>query len=98
MDVEALADPHIALPRRDQPLGGGEILGRRHLQIVLAAGNQQRRQPGRLGDRGIVGQLLPGGGAVRGQDRVEVKALRRLRPPQPGTVDRLRIDPAVDAA
>ena len=63
--VETLADTHITLPRRDQPLGRGEVIGRRHLQVRLAAGNDQRRDPGRLGDRGIVGQRLPGRLAMR---------------------------------
>ena len=50
MHVEALADPHIAEPRCEQPFGGGQVLGRRHLEIVLAAGDQRRasgRQPRR---------------------------------------------------
>ncbi len=75
--------------RGEQPLGSGEILRCRDLQIVLAAFDDQRRHAGGLGDRGIVGQRPPGRGAMRGEDRVEMKALRRLRPPQSGTVDGL---------
>ncbi len=85
--VKPLPDAHIAPPRRDQPLGGGEVFRRRQLQIVLAAGDQQRGHAGRLGDCRIIGQLMPDGGAVGGEDRLEVKALRGLRAPQFGAVD-----------
>ena len=88
VDIEALPDADVAEPGGEQPLGGGEILRRRHLQIVLAAFDDQRRHARRLGDRGVVGQVAADGGAVGGEDRIEVKALRRLRPPQGGTVDR----------
>ena len=90
MNVETLADADIRLASRNQPLCGGEILRCRHLQIVLAAVDDQRRQARGLGDRGVVGQVAPEGGAVRLKNRVEMKALRRLRPPQRGPVDRLR--------
>src|SRR5260370_909793 len=59
VDIDALADPHIAEPRHQEPLGSGEILRRRHLQIVLAAGHHDRRDPGRLGNRRVVGQHVP---------------------------------------
>ncbi len=71
----------------DQPFGGSEIRGRRHFQIVLAAGDQQRHQPRRFGDRRIIGQLPPDGGAMGGEDRIETEALRRLRAPQLGPVE-----------
>ena len=54
--VEALADADIAEPAREQPLGGGKVLRGGHLQIVLAAGDDERRHAGRLGDRRVVGQ------------------------------------------
>ncbi len=59
VDIDALADPHIAEPRHQEPLGSGEILRRRHLQIVLAAGHHDRRDAGRLGNRRVVGQHVP---------------------------------------
>ena len=95
--VETLADADIALPRGEQPLGRGEILGGRHLQIVLAAVDDQRREARRLGDCGVVGQLTADGGAVGGEDRVEVKSLRRLGPPQARSGRPSRRMPALDA-
>ena len=82
VDIETLTDPDVAEPRRNQPLGGGEIIGRRNLQIVVAAGDRERRQPRRLRYRRVVGQPAPDSGAVSGKNRIELKALRRLRPPQ----------------
>ena len=79
--VEALPDAHIAAPRRDQPLGGSEILCRRYFEIVFTAGDEQRRHSRRLRHRGVVGQVSPRRGAMRSEDRVEVKALGRLRTP-----------------
>ncbi len=96
MHVETLADANVALPRGEEPLGGGEVFGRRYFQIVLAAGDNQRGEPGRFGDRGIVGQHAAGGGTMRRQDRVEMKTLRGLRPPQPRPVDRLADKPILD--
>ncbi len=87
MDVEAVADPDIAGSGRKEPLGGGEVLGGRHLQIVLAPEHHDGRHPGRLGDRGIIGEDAPGGGAMGRQDGGEMKALRGLRPPQLRAVD-----------
>ena len=70
-------------------LGARQIFRRRHLEIVLIPGDQPRRQPGRLGDRRIVGQFAPGGGAMGRKNGGEMKPLRRLRAPQRGAVDRL---------
>jgi hypothetical protein len=53
--VETLADADIAVPSCHQPLGGGKVAGGRHLEIVIAAGDDQRRDPGRFSDRGVVG-------------------------------------------
>jgi len=75
------ANANIALAPRNQAFGGGEIFCRRHLQIVLAAFDDERSQPRRFGDRGVVGQRATDRSAVRAEDRIEVKALRRLRPP-----------------
>ena len=80
--VESLPDANIATPRRDQPLGRSEILRRRYLEIVFAAGDHQRRQSRRFRHCGVVGQLAPRRGAMRRKDRLEVKALGRLRTPQ----------------
>ena len=95
--VEALADADIALPGGEEALGRGKVLRSRNLQIVLAAVDDQRRQPRCLGDCGVVGQLAADRGAVGGEDRTEVKALRRLCSPQSGTVDRLANHPALGA-
>ena len=85
--VEALPDADIAEPRGEQPLGRREVSRGRHLQIVLAAGDDDRRDAGGLGDRGVVGQHAARGGPMRLEYRPEVKSLRRLRPPQSRAVD-----------
>ena len=81
MDIETLADADVAEARREQPLGRFEIGHRGDLQVILAAGDDQRRDAGRLGDRGVIGHHPAHGGAVRRHDRCEVKPLRGLRPP-----------------
>ena len=97
MHVEALADADIPLPGGEQALGCGKVLRSRNLQIVFAAVDDQRDQARCLGDRGIVGQLTADRGAVGGEDRIEVKALRGLGAPQGGAVDRLPNGPAFGA-
>src|SRR6266478_9924919 len=87
MDVEALPDANVALSGGDQPLGGSKILRCRDLQIVLAAFNHHRSHTRRFGDRGVIREGKANGGAVGSEDRVEVKALGCLRPPQGRTVD-----------
>ena len=52
------------------------------------------REPGRLGHRGIVGQLAAGGGAMGGQDIAVAKGLGRLGPPQGLAVEGLRQSPS----
>ncbi len=94
MHVEALADPDIAEARGEEPLRRGEVLRGRHLQIVLAPLNHERRHPGGLGDRRIVGQHASDCGAVRRENGREMKALRGLRAPQSGAVDGV-LDPAL---
>ena len=81
VDIITLADPDIAQARHQQPLRRGKVFRRGHFQVLLAAGDDQRRHAGRLGDRGIVGQDLAHRRAMRRQDRGKMKPLRGLRPP-----------------
>src|SRR5580704_5693570 len=96
MHVKPLADADVALPRRDQPLGRREILYRGDLYILLAALNDHWDDTGRLNNRGVVGQRLSDHGAVRRENSLGMKPLRRLRPPQSGALDRLTDFPAGD--
>ena len=97
MHVESLAGAHVAKPRLNDAFGAAQILGCGDLEIVLAAGDQPHRETGVLGYGGIVGQIGAREGvmgrAVGGENLVEAKALRRLRPPQRGAVERLGNDP-----
>ena len=56
VDVEALAGADVARLRREPALGLVQILGRRHLEIRLAAGDEAHGEAGALGDRGVVGE------------------------------------------
>src|SRR5260370_19241400 len=87
--VKALADADIALRRGDQARRSGEILRGRNFQIVFAALDDQRDQARGLGHGGIVGQFTADGGAVGGEDRIEMKALRGLGAPQRRAINRL---------
>jgi len=95
--VEALADADIPLPGSEQALGRGKVLRSRDLQIVFAAVDDQRGQARGLGDRGVVGQFAADRGAVGGEDRIEVKALRGLGAPQSSAIDRLPNSSALGA-
>ncbi len=95
MYVEPLADAHIiesgiAKAGGEQAFRGGEVVGCRHLEIILAAGHDDRSDPRRLGDRGVIGQHPADRAAMRLQYGMEVKALRRLCAPQQRAVDRFR--------
>ena len=97
VDVEAGADPGQGA-RRDDPLGAGQILFRRHLEILLLARDQQDIEPRRLGNRRVVGQFPAGQGPVCRQDRLEAKGLWCLRAPQAAAVyrcDRQAVLPAL---
>jgi hypothetical protein len=87
VDIEALTGADVAAPCGEQPFGARKIVHRRHLEIILAALDQRHAHSGAFGDGGIVGQLGTGSRAMRRDDRLEVKTLRRLRPPQGAAVD-----------
>ena len=97
MHVEALADPDVPVPRREQPLGGGEVVRVVTFRFSSLPATMSGAMPGRLGDRGIVGQRLAGGGPVRGEDRRRNEspaASARARGPPRSTVSRMAV--AVD--
>ena len=66
------------------------------LKFVLVARDQPDREPGGAGDRDVVGGVARAG-AVRGEDRGEAEALRRLRPPEPVARRRRPARPSVAA-
>src|SRR6516164_662415 len=81
VDIEALTYADVALPVRNQPLGGGKIFRSRDLQVLFAPLDHQRNQTGRLRDRRVIWQVTADGASVGCKDRIEVKALRGLCPP-----------------
>ena len=71
-------------PKSQELVGARDVLGRGELAIGFRAFDQRDVETVPLSDAGIVGE---GGavfrrGAVRGKDRIEAEALRRLRAPQ----------------
>ena len=71
--------PELAIRLRDVG-GGGE------LAVDLGALDDRDAHAAPFRDGGIVGEVEPalgGGGAMRGEDRLESEALRRLRPVEP---------------
>ena len=88
VDVEALPRAHV---RGDAgPLGHGQVLRGGELAVRLGAHDQRHRQSGPLGDGGIVGHLDAGrcGGGVGGEDLGKAEALRGLRAPDLGAIQR----------
>ena len=79
--VEAVAGADVHRHLRHRP-GAREIGGRRDLEVRLVARHQPHLEPGGPRHRHVVGGLAAVG-AVGGEDRREVEALRRLRPPEP---------------
>ena len=86
--VESLTGADVAQRGAKASFRVAQIVLGRHLEIILAAGHEADRDAGVLGDRGIVGQIEPPGRAMRLEYRGIMEALRRLRAPEVGAVDR----------
>ena len=97
MDVEALAGADVGRLRRQHALGLVQVVRRRHFEVRLVAGDEANGKPGALGDRGVVGEVAAGGGAMGVEDLPVMKSLRRLRAPELGAVEGLD-DAALGAA
>ncbi len=78
VDVEALADSRFCRPRAEPRFGLGQVLHRRHLEIVGVAVEHVDGDAHPLGDGGVVGEIGAFGAPVRGENEVELEGLRRL--------------------
>ena len=68
VDVVALADADVGEVAGEAALGGGEVAGRGDLHVGGVSVENVDAMAGALGDGGVVGQFLAGGGAVGGED------------------------------
>ena len=96
VDVEALADANIGRLIEEPRFGFSEILQRGHLHIGGVAIEYVRPRTSPLGDRGVVSQpfdSLSRCAAMRVEDQIKTKALRRLHGAQ-GRAQRSRDDKA----
>jgi hypothetical protein len=95
--VEARADAGQEAAAQ-QRLGAGEVVRLGDFQVALAAGHKRDVEAGGGGgDGAVVGERLARTGTVRGQNRVESEALRRLHAHAAGAVDLAQHQPALGA-
>ena len=87
MDVEALPDARREACA-EQPRGAREVVRRGDLEVALVARHHRTARPAASASATSSVRAVPGMALVGGENVPVAKPLRRLRPDQPGALDR----------